>query len=863
MLEIQATALTRWNEAAPVQASALLRWNEAGPVQSLGGPYVTPAPPPGGASITPGSLAPLREILPATSYRQSTPLSVVDLRTGLALPVESVSLSLPDLSDLWTLQAAGPSALADTMRAGSQPATVEVTIGANKWRFVVEEIDQPLSFASRGVTIRGRSLAAAAGAPYQAAQTWLADAPTSAAQICALANTFTGVEVVWDMPDWLIPAGGWSATLDPLGVVRAMAQAVGATVEAHPTEPRLTVRSRYPIEPAAWAGTAPDLQVPRVAVEALRQEIVDQPPYDGIVVVGEESGQVLFARLAGTSGSVQAPMISDPLLTDSPALLERAAATLHSFGGRNRETRTLQMHGAAEERGALVRWVDPGVTWVGMVRGVEISATLDKARQSLTLERPTSFPTGVAGVAPAPAPLPEPPAPPPPPPAVTGDYLFKFRLNGSAGQTAGIVNDGTFGGTYVLDGLEQSLETAAARFGTTGIRARGFSRNSELVDLSNAAFVNSGSSSAGTIGGWFDPNGATAAATAYYKLAAWTLDDSSPSNYVSIDITLGTGGNYLVLFTLSSSVGGGGLTHSVQVGNDWQHVEVGWVGGAAYIFSNGALVHSGSYAPGAAVGTTGSVRMAAPEWPFGQYVYLDDVFIHTGCLHTASFTPEALTGPPPAPPPPPPPPPPPAPSYLLLDTFSGTGEIATPDNGSAWSLISSEGGTATVGRSGGFAVIAGDLEASPTYETLLTAPQSYLFEIVVRPSSSGPGGQWSFFPADSSSGVRRGWQMAVASYDGLCEIYLWSITSGSFDQTRYVEVSGPSPDVDLTIKVRVTAAAPGGAQTYLLTVNGVDEAPITGTEAVPAASAFRMRAVRYTGTSVQTPRLDYLRIGAL
>ena len=58
---------------------------------------------------------------------------------------------------------------------------------------------------------------------------------------------------------------------------------------------------------------------------------------------GQQQGGLLLARAAGTSGSAQAPMVSDPLLTDLPALQERASVVLWSAGRSADVVRTLQL----------------------------------------------------------------------------------------------------------------------------------------------------------------------------------------------------------------------------------------------------------------------------------------------------------------------------------------------------------------------------------------------------------------------------------------------------------------------------------------------------------------------------------------
>ena len=405
MPKIQAATTLPWQDAAGVQAATTLPWQDAAGMQSIGSAYTSPLGP--GATTSPGgALAPTRDILPQSAYVQNVALSVIDLRDSSVLPVTSVTLDLSDGSDMWTLQAQGTGALATALLAGEQPATVEVSVGTDKWRFVVEEVDQPLSFGSQSVTVRGRSLASAAGSPYQVQESWLADSTTTAAQVCTLANTFSGVTIDWRVPDWVVPAGAWSATTDPLGVVRQFAAAVRADVEAHQSDLKITVRSRYAIAPNLWASSAPDVQIPWEAVEFARQERMDQPAYDAVLVAGQSTGGTLIARLAGTSGARQAPMVTDALLTDAPAMTELATALLYGYGGKARETRTIQMHGGVITRGSLVRCVEPSTTWSGVVRSVSVSATFDKARQTLGIERPTSFPSGYVEEAPVCVPVP-------------------------------------------------------------------------------------------------------------------------------------------------------------------------------------------------------------------------------------------------------------------------------------------------------------------------------------------------------------------------------------------------------------------------------------------------------------------------
>lgn len=393
--EIQGALSIPWREATGVQDALSVAWTQASDVQSVGSPY-TPPIVPGGVVVPPGgSLAPRFEVLPGVYYPVAHTLVVRDLRDDAVLPVDRVQVQLQDGSTHHTATLTGPTELAAALRAGDQPAQFSITLGTDVWHMVVEEVDQPRAFARGDVTVRARSLAALADAPTQADQQWQVDAPTTAAQLATLAQTFTGLAVDWQAGDWLLPAGSWSYTGNPLGLIRALAQAIGADVIADRAGYGVTVRARYDQAPALWATTAPDWQVPLAAVESVQQQRADTPEYDGLVVAGPRTGDVLQARLAGTSGGRQAPMVTDPALTDVDALRLRADAELLGYGKQLRDTRKLQIHEArAIREGELVRWVDDDATWTGLVRSYSIEATRFDAAQTVTCERRTAWVAG-------------------------------------------------------------------------------------------------------------------------------------------------------------------------------------------------------------------------------------------------------------------------------------------------------------------------------------------------------------------------------------------------------------------------------------------------------------------------------------
>lgn len=358
----------------------------------------TPGPPPGGGGtptgpvpVTPGAIIPAR-----ASYDVTHTMSVVDLRDGAALDVTSLSLGIDADSALWTLRASGSGSLYGKMMAGDQPAQIEVTLDGLQWVFAVDTVSRSRAAGQSNCDITGRSLAVAAGAPYAGDQNWINDGPTTGAQLAAIANLYSGLDVSWEVEDWLIPDRVFSFSGTPLAVVLRVAEAIGAVVQADRSACKVRVMPRYLLLPNEWGTVAPDVEVAFEAVLSERFERADQPEYTGVYVSGQQQGAVGFVRLEGTSGAFLHPLVTDLLLTDEPALRQRGQAILGASGGQARVTLELPVLTGAGEPGVLsvgqlLRVLDPAAAWVGLVRAVQVQATLPTVRQTVEVERHTKL----------------------------------------------------------------------------------------------------------------------------------------------------------------------------------------------------------------------------------------------------------------------------------------------------------------------------------------------------------------------------------------------------------------------------------------------------------------------------------------
>lgn len=357
----------------------------------------TPGPPPGGGSptgtvpVTPGAIIAAR-----ASYDVTHTMSVLDLRDGAALDVTSLSLGIDADSALWTLRASGSGSLYCKMMAGDQPAQIEVTLDGLQWVFAVDTVSRSRQAGQSNCDITGRSLAVAAGAPYAGDQNWVNDGPTTGAQLAAIANLYSGLDVSWEVEDWLIPDRVFSFSGTPLAVVLRVAEAIGAVVQADRSACKVRVMPRYLLLPNEWGTVAPDVEVAFEAVLSERFERADQPEYTGVYVSGQQQGAVGFVRLEGTSGAFLHPLVTDLLLTDEPALRQRGQAILGASGGQARVTLELPVLTGAGEPGVLsvgqlLRVLDPAAAWVGLVRAVQVQATLPTVRQTVEVERHTKL----------------------------------------------------------------------------------------------------------------------------------------------------------------------------------------------------------------------------------------------------------------------------------------------------------------------------------------------------------------------------------------------------------------------------------------------------------------------------------------
>lgn len=435
MPDVSSLTEAPWGTGTPVGSGLLdVVWGRGTDVNSLGGTY-TPGPPPsGGTPITPNTDADY--VIPAaTNYRVVHTVTVTDLRDSQPVELDTISLSCDDGSICWTLNASGARDLFQRFTTGDTPV-LDVVIDGFTWRFIVESVRRERGFPAGSVSITGRSPTIIAGEPYQFPQNWVNDGPSTAQQLAGQAQAFTGLEIDWQLEDWLVPDRVFSFTGSPLAVVQRVAESVSAVTRADRVEPRVSLLPRYRALPNEWRELVPEVEIHIDASMTDSWERSDKPAYTGVYVSGQAEGAIAKVYLAGTTGDQLAPMITDALLTENIALRQRGESFLGQGGPQAVVQITLPFLTGGTYPGPIeVNWlarvVEPGdVVFYGVVRAVSVNVRFGVVTQSITLEVHTADITGTTTII---------PAPPPPADGEIGWYEPPTGLSGSLAHS----NSGT------------------------------------------------------------------------------------------------------------------------------------------------------------------------------------------------------------------------------------------------------------------------------------------------------------------------------------------------------------------------------------------------------------------------------------
>ena len=346
----------------------------------------------GHGSTNPGQpplFIPLLRVYMTTHYMEAVMLPTLE-----RVPLEDVTIEADVGMPHWKLTASGPLGLMDLFPLNSPPRLVRVTVDGLPWVFAISPAGRSRVPGLRRARITGRSVPALAGATSLAEQIWLNNAPATAQQVVTEALQFTDVGVDWQIPDWLVPAGAWSFKGKPLAAAVRVAEAVGAVLQSHPTEPTLQFLPRYASLPWEWdsASVTPDVSIASAALAADDYEPDEQPSWEAVYVYGTAQGVGRRIVRGGTAGGILAPQQVDDLITDHVAAVERGRSILGAGGTQALATMSLPILTGGTLPGVLrvnqlLEVVEPAETWRGLVRAVTVRAGPSEVRQSVRVER--------------------------------------------------------------------------------------------------------------------------------------------------------------------------------------------------------------------------------------------------------------------------------------------------------------------------------------------------------------------------------------------------------------------------------------------------------------------------------------------
>lgn len=339
-------------------------------------------------------------ILPARFYMAIHSVYVQRLPDLTNVPLEQVSLSADVGSFSWQFNATGPASLMELLapQAGL-PVSIKIYIDGTPWVFLVESLRRSKQFGKTQVSVAGRSVTALIGSPFVREQSFNNFSQAKNAQQIALgALDLTGVDLDWQISDWLVPQSAFSLVSSPLGVVQNIAEAVGAYVQSHKSNSTLQVKHLYPDlqdgtpgGPWNWNLGAADVELAPDSIIVSDITRADGPDISGVYVSGQNQGVLAFVKRSGSDGAKQAEMIVDPLITALAAAQMRGLSILGQAGAKREVTLELPVLTGDSQPGVLevgqLVQINETVPWRGRVRAVSVSASMPSVRQSVTLEQ--------------------------------------------------------------------------------------------------------------------------------------------------------------------------------------------------------------------------------------------------------------------------------------------------------------------------------------------------------------------------------------------------------------------------------------------------------------------------------------------
>lgn len=313
---------------------------------------------------------------------------------NIHIPTFGMSMSLDTDTFTWGFDAEVPVSEEAHLEPSSfgDPVELEIKVNGVPYRVMVETMQRTREFARASTHIGGRGKSALLDAPYAPVMSFGNINARTAQQLMGDVLTYNGGAIGWDvdwgLSDWLVPAGVFSHQGSYITALDAIAKAAGGFLQPSAVAQTLRVLPRYASLPRDWADVTPDFELPADVTTREGIEWTEKPNYNRVYVSGSAGGRLGIATLVGTAGDLVAPQIVDPLITHADASRQRA---MQVFGDTGRQAALSLRLPVLEETGIItpgkfIRYVDGGVTRLGVVRKVGVDIGTPEIWQTLGVE---------------------------------------------------------------------------------------------------------------------------------------------------------------------------------------------------------------------------------------------------------------------------------------------------------------------------------------------------------------------------------------------------------------------------------------------------------------------------------------------
>jgi hypothetical protein len=311
------------------------------------------------------------------------------------VPVFSATISANVDDYCWTLQAdIDYASIVDLEPNVNGPIEVEFGVNGNVWRFLIENIDRSETRTNktldRTAGVFGRSKTVLLDAPYAPKRSKTNTAVRTSQQLINdeltyLANYSTDYDIVL----WTVPAGAFTYEAStPIDVARTVANAAGACLLSHKTDPTILVRKRYPVSPWDWTNAAIDRYIPSSIVVNLNCQVENKPLYNAVVVQGQQQGVIANVKRSGSAGDNYQTQVIDQLILQNNVAVERGREILCDRGNQSRYTLKMPLFPLPLLVGqpGLIEPLhlcsySEGVPWIGLA--ISVVVTVDMEGKSL------------------------------------------------------------------------------------------------------------------------------------------------------------------------------------------------------------------------------------------------------------------------------------------------------------------------------------------------------------------------------------------------------------------------------------------------------------------------------------------------